>query len=608
MASSMTQVTYEGAVYDVAVAPAANSKIVADMKAEVLGGVRLDRLAHNLAITGDLIYLAFCATPPKHGELRDQIDALHIQFGDIAGECITELGNVKSASQDVIRKLGTAFGLIYKGQEAAALLYLSRCAAEAGQLATAAGKLAEKFNTLCTKADKALSDSHLITGEEIKARDALKRQKDTLLVEQVNLTSLQERLAELVGQLKLEYNEAKGKLEKTEDRAFALAITGAIMKPLGQAIGGAGTAVAMVYGARANPLGGLGGGAGGGSGSAATPAPAPAAQPQTRAPSTEDQRRLADAQTAVNEAEHDLKVLEADEETLEAMIAVGNDWLQALPTRGKDPGARSQAQSALTSEIGEARRDLDTTKSNKGRAKTKVQDKKTDLEAVKAALQALGVAVSEAGENLSALGNDYMKIAESQRETVNLLFKTLIDKQDKEREILGQVKQAALRLENISLQVDSAEVTISALFQVIAALKQVVAILHEARLFWRNMETACKALADPAFQKEMKENVQLFPTENRVDLFYNNDGFRLTLLNYLAKWRALEGIAGEYIEATKTSQDKIVQDFKTLLVGEAVKAKVKQLSKDLIGEVAKDVEKLDAESATVRNAQQLMAA
>jgi hypothetical protein len=605
--ASSTKLTYDGAVYDLTEAPAANSKVVADMKAEVLGGVRLDKLAHNLGITGDLIYLAFCATPPKHGKLRGDLDMLHIQFGDIAGECINQLGDIKSASREVTRKLGTAFGMIYKGREDVALTMLSRCAAEAGQLAVAAAKLAAKFNTLCDMADKALTDSQVITGDEIKARDALKDKKGVLLAEQANLTTLQERLAELVSQLKLEYNEAKGKLEKTEDRAFALAITGAIMQPLGQAIGGAGQAVAMVYGARANPLGGLGGGSGG-TGSAPAPTPAPAAEPQTRAPSAEDQRRLADAQAAFAEAELDLEVLEADEKTLEAMIEVSNEWLQTLPTRQTDPDERRKADAGLRTGIGRAQRDLDTTKSERDRSKTKVQEKKTALEAIKTAAQALGVAISDAGKNLSAVGNDYMKVAESQRDTLNELFKTLIAKQDKEREILGQVKQAALRLENISLQVDSAEVTISALFQVIAAMKQVVAILHEARLFWLNMETACKALAAPAFQQEMRQNMNDFPTENRIDLFYNNNGFRLTLLNYLAKWRALEVIAGEYIEATKGSRDKIVQDFNTLLVGERVKAKVKELSTALLGEIANDIEKLDAETTTVRNAQQLMAA
>jgi hypothetical protein len=36
----VTQFAYEGAVYDVTKTPAGDSKIVADMKAEVLGGVR----------------------------------------------------------------------------------------------------------------------------------------------------------------------------------------------------------------------------------------------------------------------------------------------------------------------------------------------------------------------------------------------------------------------------------------------------------------------------------------------------------------------------------------------------------------------------------------
>ena len=601
----VTQFAYEGAVYDVTKTPAGDSKIVADMKAEVLGGVRLDKLAHNLAITGDLIYLAYNATPPKYGDLRGQIDTLHIRFGDICGECVTELRRIRSASQEVTGKLETAFGFIYEGEEEAALDMLSECATDAGKLATAAGKLAQKFDELCTIADKALSDSELKHGNEITTRDNLKKQKNNLLAEQQNLTSLQEDLARLVAGLKLEYDEAKGDLHNTEDRAFALAITGAIMQPLGQAISGAGTAVAMVYGARANPLGGVGGG---GSGSAPGPAPAPAAQPQTRPPSADEQRKLADAQAAFDEAELDLKVLEGDEKTLKSTIEVDNEWLQTVPTRVTDPRERRNAQTELTSEIGQARRDLDTTKSEKDRAKTKVQDKKTALEAVKTAIQALGVAISDAGKNSSAMGNDYMRIAESQRETVKELFKTLIAKQDKEREILGQVKEAALRLEHMALEVDSAEVTISALFQVIAALKQVVAILHEARLFWRNMETACQDLAKPEFQKSIKDKLPKYSKESRLRLFYNKDSFRRGLMFYLAKWRALEAIADEYIKATEDSRAKIVEDFKTLLGGEAATAKVKQLSKDLVGVLDADINKLNAEIRTTEGAQRLLPA
>ena len=447
----ITQLTYEGAIYDVTKTPAADSKLVANMKAEVLGGVRLDKLVHNLAITGDLIYLAFCATPPKYGELRAQVDTLHIEFGDIAGECVTELGNVRAASQEVTRKLGTAFGMIYKGREDVAMIMLSRCADDAKRLAEAAGKLAAKFDELCTMADKALSDSQLTQGNEIKARDALKEQKNELLAKQEHLVTLQSGLAKLVGDLKLQYNEAKGKLEKTEDRAFALAITGAIMKPLGQAVGGAASAVALVYSSRAAPASSLTGvGTGGGGGATS----APAAQPQTRAPSAADQERLDAAQAKLDEADLDLEVLEADEDTLEATIDVGNEWVRTLPTREKDPDERRKAQAALASEIGQAQRDLDTTVSQKDQAKSTAKRRKTELEAVKTALEKLGVAISDAGDNLASVGNDYMKIAENQSERLNEIFKAMIDKQDEERKILGQVKEAALRLENMGLQVD----------------------------------------------------------------------------------------------------------------------------------------------------------
>ena len=83
---------------------------------------------------------------------------------------------------------------------------------------------------------------------------------------------------------------------------------------------------------------------------------------------------------------------------------------------------------------------------------------------------------------------------------------------------------------------------------------------------------------------------------------YDNDGFKLPLLNYLGKWRALELIAIEYIEATKDVRTKVMADFKILLVGEKAKIKVKELSKALLGEIASDIDKLDAETVTVENA------
>ena len=86
----------------------------------------------------------------------------------------------------------------------------------------------------------------------------------------------------------------------------------------------------MVYGARANPLGGVGGG-GSGSAPALAPAPAPAAQLQTRPPSADEQRKLDDAQAAFDKAELDLKVLEEDEKTLKSTIEVDKNGSKPCP-------------------------------------------------------------------------------------------------------------------------------------------------------------------------------------------------------------------------------------------------------------------------------------
>lgn len=184
----------------------------------------------------------------------------------------------------------------------------------------------------------------------------------------------------------------------------------------------------------------------------------------------------------------------------------------------------------------------------------------------------------------------------------------MIDKQDEERRILGEVREAALRLEHLAVEVDSAEVTISALFQVIAAMKQVVAILHEARLFWQNMKIACEDLGKPDLPKSIKDKLQKYDKEKRLKLFYDNNVFRRGLMYNLAKWRALEAIAEDYIKATEQSRGKIVDDFKKLLGEAAAKAKVKQLSKDLVAVLDQAINTVNAEIKTTEGAQKLLPA
>jgi chromosome segregation ATPase len=318
--------------------------------------------------------------------------------------------------------------------------------------------------------------------------------------------------------------------------------------------------------------------------------------------SDEEKRKFEACKAALEAAKLDLKALEDDQEMLEATIEVKTKRRDALVEREKDAAKRRSQEESLTAEIGKAQRDLDTTKANKGDATTAIGNRQTEFDAIKTAIEKLGVAVSTAGEKLSSMSNDYIKIAENQRERVKELFKVLLEKQDAEREILGEVKEVALRLENIGTSIDSAEVTISALFQVVAAMKQVVAILHEARLFWQNMSKACEELANPAFKTQIETYATKYPTLDRVKMFYDRASFKEILLKYLAKWRALEVIAEEYIDATKGVRSTVVDNFKILLVGQAAKDKVKELSARLLGQVANDIEALNDETRVVNEA------
>ncbi|MBY6004946.1 hypothetical protein KUV62_13580 [Salipiger bermudensis] len=567
--------------------------LVLDRRKKLLGQIQLDKMVENLGRLTLLVDLAYNAVPKREGALVASLNRMQTDYGSLCQQCSTAMGELRSCGEEISLALNEAMEDLFRGNEDLAIGGISDCASIAGRLASLMKDLSDAFNDLATRADSALETAHLTRGDEIKAQEALEHARLEWSARKAKADKLSEELSTLLGELQTKYDKLEKKLEKTEDRAFAIALTGAIMKPLGDGLGGAATAIALIYsGAPSN--GGGGGNGGEQKGGQGAPKDKPEAgeaeiPEKNRKELEESEDAYEDSVLAVDVAEEDEEALQAEIDVLEEEIAAADEDADGLSQLKEHKATLEHAKQAVEQVKAE-------------RVKT-AEERERDFQTTKSAVEALGYTLSSAGEQFSQMGHDYLDLAEGQREQLERLFDLLMQKKDLEREQLGIVAEAGVRLEGIDADLESSAVTIKALVMVIAALRQVSDILHDAAKFWEAMESGCNKLASPDFMKGLerrRNSLKADATPDERAEIFNLESVKLRLLNYKSDWAALQNVAQEYAEHT----DDLYQDARerrsTTLVGKAVKARVDALATKLIGDVKAAQEEIDRELAAMK--------
>ncbi len=233
---SGTSVEIEGVKYSITTIPDATSKLVQDTRARVLAQMNLDDFLKDMALVGSLFYVAYngVATQPK---LRGEVSALQVKYMKLCSDSHSAMNDFQSSSELMLGYLKNFFGYLLQAEEDTALLYIGYMAKAAAKMADTATGLKEGFNLLFEQATVALAGAETSQGTEEERQKALEKERDNFEALTASALVLKEEIAKSKEKLQQLYDEAKAAAEKHEDRAFALAITGAIMKPLGEGLG-----------------------------------------------------------------------------------------------------------------------------------------------------------------------------------------------------------------------------------------------------------------------------------------------------------------------------------------------------------------------------------
>ncbi|MEM1361748.1 MAG: hypothetical protein AAGF94_08535 [Pseudomonadota bacterium] len=580
---------------DQSIAP--DDPLVQMRRPNLIASINLEDLVNGLSLLTDLVDLAYNAMPRREGKLRGVLGQLQIDYADLCLRCSTGMNTVRSSSDTIGKTINSALGKLYEGDWERALKLLALSGRTAGKLADVMRALAEEFESLATIADEALQSTEELSGDEEKAKEALLQTQAEWEAKKARASKLQEELTTLIGELDVKYKAAEKDLEKTEDRAFALALTGAIMKPLGEAIGGAATAVALIY--SGPPSGNVAAAASAAnalsSSSAPASAPPPSSEPDVIVPK-EKQDELDAARAELTKSKVGEELLQNDKDQLEIELELVKKALAA-------PDADSAGKAAYTARKTEIDATLEALEQAGTKLKSDSGTAQTRFDAAKSAVEALGVSVASAGQEFSNMGHDYLELAEGKRDQLQKLFELIMEKKDLEREELAVVAEATTRLANISTNIESSVITLRSLALVISALRKAASILHEAAAFWQLMKEGCDKLADSDALAMMdiyapSEGASI---EEVLDAF-DDDALKQALMDYKADWTALGSVAGEYAALTSDIYQDAKAKRETSLDIEEAQSHVATLAAQILQDVADEQSEIEAEQTRMTEA------
>jgi hypothetical protein len=240
------RIAYKGTTYSLLTPPPEDSAVVQEQTGEILKNLRLDEVVEGLAKADDLLRCAYNGVAGKGG-LRSTI--LGIQH-DLKEACATKvilaLNEFQKSSEEVLENMDGMFRyLVQPGQIDVGLKFLAACSDSAQNLSEQASELAKQFHDLAAQTVLAAQDTEKEKGLSEDQKREFDRQAGELKAKIAEADEQTKQLTQLCDSLQKKYEDAHASAEKEADRAFAIGMVGAIMKPLAAGLGSA----AAAYGA-----------------------------------------------------------------------------------------------------------------------------------------------------------------------------------------------------------------------------------------------------------------------------------------------------------------------------------------------------------------------
>jgi chemotaxis protein histidine kinase CheA len=537
--------------FSMTVIPPVDSMLVKAGRKQILINLDLEALILDLSRTGRLLFLAYCGVA-GFAPLRNAITVMQDKLMVLCGDCELALNGFALASEQVLGTLKRVFSFLLKGKEDWALNELSACGEQATAMAAKASSLADRFEKLGDGAMATLGDTTIQQGLSQDKVAALKTKLEELEVESKKATKLKQLLETARIEMESLYQEAKAEASKESDRAFAIALTGAIMGPIGAGLG------AYAGSTQKNNV--------------AVPPPPPAPEPvKADAANSAEIKKL---------KEEERKKQEDSQKEEKERAVIAQAYIKDLEAKS-DTEEKKQAAAAAKRE-----------ETLKQEAALKAEENRKA-----AAIEALGKAMEAAQKSANQMAETSAKAASDYNAQKMVFLKQKLEIQAQERENLLKLEVYATQMTQAGNAKAIENRIVESLSQAIGALRNIVGILRTNAKFWTQMAEACGRLGNTGSSTtQLRSDIQRYRNEPDRLSYYVEADFKEQVVRYYANWRALQAVSAEYCTVASRVGEEIRDDFRKNPNNDESRQWAVGLSKGIVASVSKQISEKDAQS------------
>jgi len=576
--------------YPMTMAPNEEWTLVRAAKHDVLHDLSLEEVLIDLDRSVDLMFVAYCGVAGT--KVQADVNDRQQELMDLCGDCLTQMTDFNTATTDVINRVLEAFHFLLSGNEERALIILSRCGTMAKNMSGASATLAGKFAKIAASTRQAQHETLVAQSQEVDKLDDLRKQHDEMDAKLASLNQANADLVDGVAALQSAYNDAKDRETEADKRAFISSIVSSFTSALGAGVG--------AYVAAKNPL--------------ATAAANLSNRPEHNDPAAD---APSDAPTTyhVTQQSNDVSAAEAAAKELDAAkaaVASAETEVEAKKT------AKDDALKLDSSKLAEAETALDEAEHNlnkmKQRASAAEEAKKSVDKATSGAKPsqdhvAAGVAagMNNIADTTRNMMQDAQSASNSIREEKMKLLDAKLQLEKQKREVNAEVTRLAKSLTFNAQQTVDYQGALKALEMAVWAFSNIAVALSNAKLFWDNMATFCGRLASSDLVDKLKDEKQTAdPPEARI-AYYLSEWFMPTAVFYLARWVALKSISEDYLKAAEAARAKSTRNIRKSPSIDQARDLLPALKQQIADQLELDKAKSEQRSAEVMGELKLLA-
>ena len=188
------------------------------------------------------------------------------------------------------------------------------------------------------------------------------------------------------------------------------------------------------------------------------------------------------------------------------------------------------------------------------------------------------------------------KAREAKREKIRQL-EIMKEQDDERKKALEKIATFAEQIVSYDARAEigiGGDTAIDALHKAIGALKSLTVTMMRAADFWKKMEVHCKSIASAEMEAKLKKALEV--GEKKIAI-WASPVFKREALHFFARWVALECVCTTYSKKIKAIQEQLYKSIQENPTFEESRACIKAIAADLIKDIKKAHEDIEAEKA-----------